>query len=56
VDLFLFSDDVAVENLDDAIDVGNQFSCLQGFPCWGRAPKMTLMLHYMLQNDPDSPR
>jgi hypothetical protein len=43
--LFLFSGDIAVENLHDASDVGNQFSCLQGFPCWGRAPKMTLMFH-----------
>jgi hypothetical protein len=41
--LFLLSGDIAVENLDDAIDVGNQFFCLQRIPCWGRAPKMTLV-------------
>ena len=47
--LFLFSGDIAVENLDDAIDVGNQYSCLQRIPCWGRAPKMTLVFHFLLQ-------
>jgi hypothetical protein len=47
--LFLFSGDIAVENLDDAIDVGIQYSCLQRIPCWGRAPKMTLVFHFLLQ-------
>jgi hypothetical protein len=44
--------DLAVENLDDAIDVGNQFSCLQCLPCWGRAPKMTLVFHFDFSNGP----
>src|SRR6202035_3862675 len=49
--LFLFSGDIAVKDLDDAIDVGNQYSCLQRFACWGRAPKMTLMFHFLPPND-----
>jgi hypothetical protein len=54
--LFLLSGDIAVEDLDDAINVGNQYSCLQRFPCRRRFPKMRLMFHCMLQNDPDSSR
>jgi hypothetical protein len=45
----------AVENREDAIDVGNQLSCLQRFPCWGRAPKMALMFHFVTPNDLHSP-
>jgi hypothetical protein len=54
--LFLLSGDFAVEDLDDAKNVGNQHSCLQRFPCRRRLPKMRLMFHCMLQNDPDSSR
>jgi hypothetical protein len=54
--LLLFSGDIAVENPDDASDVGNQCFCLQRFPCRGRAPKMKLVYHCVLQNDPDSQR
>jgi hypothetical protein len=54
--LFLFCSYIAVENVDDAADVGNQCFCLQHFPCWGRVPKMTLVFHCILQNDPDSQR
>jgi hypothetical protein len=44
--LFLFSGDIAVENSHDAGDVGNQYPCLQRFPCWSRTPKMTLVFHF----------
>jgi hypothetical protein len=54
---FLFGSNVAIEQLDDAIEIADHLSDLYRLSLRGFASiKMTLVSHWVLQNDPDSQR